>query len=246
MRTKVARRSFAGGEITPEMFGRLDNIKNQTGLALCRNALVTPHGPVTKRPGMAFVNVARVSASAVRTIPFVYSTTQSIVLEFGAGYVRFHTQGATLLEANVAISSIVGSTVNTSAPHGYTVNDDVVIGGRTLRIGTIVSTTPVGTTAARIYTVASPYAAADLFLIKFTQDSDVLTLTCPGYAPRELRRLGATNWQLTQPSLGAAVISAETRTRCIGRHGYHFHQATVATATPGTCMPTNTRPKSAP
>jgi hypothetical protein len=34
------------------MFGRIDNLKNQTGLALCRNAIVLPHGPASKRPGL--------------------------------------------------------------------------------------------------------------------------------------------------------------------------------------------------
>lgn len=221
METKTARRSFAGGEITPEMFGRLDNLKNQTGLALCRNALITPHGPVTKRPGMAFVNIGYIFTSAMRIIPFVFSVTQSMVLEFGAGYIRFHTQGATLLEADKTVTSIVGNTV-TSAAHGYSTGDWVVIGGRPFRItstgantfttvdvitGAAANPLASATTCARVYTIASPYTAADLFNIKFTQDSDVLTLTCPGYAPRELRRLGATNWQLTQPSLGSAVTA---------------------------------------
>lgn len=218
--TKTARRSFAGGEITPEMFGRLDNVKNQTGLALCRNATLLPHGPAVKRPGLAFTNVAKVSATAVRLIPFVFSATQSMVLEFGAGYIRFHTNGATLLETGVAISSIAGSTVNTTGAHGYTTGDWVFIGSRFFILTTVdadtftvvdpitgAAVTPVGTSALRVYTVASPYAAADLATIRFTQDSDVLTLTHPGYAPRELRRLGATNWTLTAPSLGAAVAT---------------------------------------
>lgn len=219
--TKTARRSFAGGEITPEMFGRLDNVKNQTGLALCRNAIVLPHGPVSKRPGLSFVNAARTSASAVRAIPFVFSATQSMVLEFSNLAIRFHTQGATLLEANVAVGSIASSTVNTTGAHGYSVGDWVVMNGRSLRVATVVdadtftvvdavsgaAATPTGTVVARVYTVTSPYLSADLFRIKFTQDADVLTLTCPGYAPRELRRLGATNWTLTQPSLGAAITA---------------------------------------
>lgn len=226
--TKTSRRSFAGGEITPEMFGRIDNAKNQTGLALCRNAIPLPHGPVTKRPGTRFVNVAQNSALAVRIIPFVFSASQSMTLEFGHLYIRFHTDGGTLLNTPVAISSIAGSTVNTSAAHLMTTGDSAFIGGRFVTVTVVDADTvtvadpitglavlPTGSTIARVYAIASPYAAADLFSIRFTQDADVLTLTTQGYAPRELRRLGATNWQLTQPTLGAALGAPGTPTVAI-------------------------------
>ena len=45
MSTKLLARSFAGGEITNELSGRLDLSKFQTGLSLCRNFIVLPHGP---------------------------------------------------------------------------------------------------------------------------------------------------------------------------------------------------------
>lgn len=47
------------------------------------------------------------------------------------------------------------------------------------------------------YEVATPYAAADLMSLKFTQSADVLYITHNNYAPRKLNRLGATNWTLT-------------------------------------------------
>ena len=40
---KTFFRSFAGGEITPEMFGRIDDAKYQSGLALCRK-IAEHHG----------------------------------------------------------------------------------------------------------------------------------------------------------------------------------------------------------
>lgn len=216
--TKTSRRSFAGGEITPEMHGRIDNLKNQTGLALCRNGLVLPHGPVSKRPGFAFTNVAKDSTSAVRILPFAFSTTQSMVLEFGHNYIRFHTDGGTLLEAAGAITTIVGNNVQQNA-HGYVVGDWVFIGARFYRIATVpgannytvvdpisgAATTPSGATGARVYTIASPYSAVDLFVLKFTQDADVLTIAHYGYQTRELRRVSATNWTLTAPKLGSAT-----------------------------------------
>jgi hypothetical protein len=55
------------------------------------------------------------------------------------------------------------------------------------------------------YEVATPFLEADLFDIHFVQSADVLTLTHPNYAPRELRRLGATNWTLTTVIFGSAL-----------------------------------------
>lgn len=154
---RTLQRSFAGGEVSPEMFGRNDDAKYQAGLARCRNFIVKPQGPAENRPGFAFVREVKDSTKKVRLIPFTYSTTQTMVIEMGAGYFRFHTQGATLMS-----------------------------GGSP-------------------YEVANPYAEADLFDVHFVQSADVLTLVHPNYAPRELRRLGATNWQLSTLSFAPSV-----------------------------------------
>ena len=94
---RTLQRSFGGGEVTPEFFGRIDDVKYQTGLALCRNFIVLPHGPIANRPGFAFVRAVKDSTKKTRLIPFTYSTDQTMVIEIGAGYFRFHTQGATLM-----------------------------------------------------------------------------------------------------------------------------------------------------
>lgn len=89
-------RSFAGGEVTPEFYGRIDDAKFQTGLAKCLNFYPLPHGPVSNRAGFGFVRAVKDSTRKTRLVPFSYSTTQTMVLEFGHLYVRFHTNGATL------------------------------------------------------------------------------------------------------------------------------------------------------
>lgn len=48
------------------------------------------------------------------------------------------------------------------------------------------------------YEVVSPYAAADLFQLKFTQSADVLYVTHPSYAPRKITRTGHINWTVTE------------------------------------------------
>lgn len=215
MSTKLLLRSFAGGEITPELAGRLDLTKYQTGLSLARNFISLPHGPAARRPGFEFINEAKDSTHKVRILPFAFSSTQTVVLEFGHQYIRFHINGGTLLEDTKAISSIAGSTVNTSAAHGYSTGDWVYIGSRYHKITVVdtdtfttkdlagANTTASGTTAARVYTIASPYVEADLFDLHFAQSADIITIVHPSYTINELARNGATDWTLTAVSFAA-------------------------------------------
>lgn len=156
---RTLQRSFAGGEVSPEMFGRIDDSKYQSGLAKCRNFVTKPQGPAENRAGFQFVRAVKDSTKKVRLIPFTYSTTQTMVIEVGAGYFRFHTLGATLMNGGVP------------------------------------------------YEIANPFAEADLFDLHFVQSADVLTLTHPNYAPRELRRVGALNWQLTTIAFTPAIAT---------------------------------------
>ncbi|ACL66758.1 hypothetical protein A2cp1_3428 [Anaeromyxobacter dehalogenans 2CP-1] len=50
--------------------------------------------------------------------------------------------------------------------------------------------------SAQPYELATPYLAADLPRLKYAQQGDVVTLTCKGYDPRELRRLAHDSWEL--------------------------------------------------
>ncbi len=239
-------RSFAGGEITPEMFGRLDLSKFQTGLQRAENFIVLPHGPAARRPGTYFGNEAKDSAQRVRLIPFVFSATQAVIIEFGDLYCRFHTENGTVLEATQTISAASNALpVNFAiAAHGYSNGDWLFLqmtgvgmrelNGRFLKVinatannfeledtlGNDIDTTAsvafTGGTVARVYTLVSPYTAAQVFSLKYTQDSDVLTLTMQGMAARELRRSGPTSWAFSTvsfvPTLAAPVAGAATPT----------------------------------
>ena len=185
---RILQRSFSGGEMSPEMFGRIDDAKYQAGLAKCRNFIVKPQGPAENRPGFAFVREVKDSTKRVRLIPFTYSTTQTMVIEVGAGYCRFHTAGGTLMDG------------------------------------------------AGPYEIANPYAEGDLFDIHYVQSADVLTLAHPGHAPRELRRLGATNWQLTTIAFAASVASPAAPTVTAAGHTtvkYTYHYVVTAVAADG-------------
>jgi len=46
------------------------------------------------------------------------------------------------------------------------------------------------------YEIVTPFAAADLFRLRYSQTADVMTLTCHGYDPQELSRLAHDNWTI--------------------------------------------------
>ena len=158
MGIRKVQQGFTAGELSPKMYGRFEDPKYAQGLAKCRNMIVCPQGPVTFRPGLAYVREVKDSATKVRLFPFTFSRDQTMVLEFGEKYIRFHTMGQTLLGAD-----------------------------------------------GEPYEVESPYAADDLFDIHYVQSMDVMTLVHPSYAPRELKRYGATDWRLTEIQFTSAI-----------------------------------------
>lgn len=240
---KTFQRSFAAGEITPELYSRLDLRNHQTGVARALNFWTLPHGPIQNRSGFMHILEAKDSTKKVRLIPFEFNTEQTFVLEFGHNYIRFHTQGGTLLEATKAIDSIVGSLVTTTGVHGYSTGDWVFIGSRYHKITVTdtdefttadlwgTATVAVGTTAARVYTVATTYDQAHLFELTYTQSADVLSICHPSYAPAELRRLGATNWQLSNISFVPTIATPGAPTAVeTGSGGTPVVQSYVVTA----------------
>ena len=66
-------------------------------MATCRNFRVLPHGPIENRAGFEFVREVKDSSRAVRLLPFTYSSTQTMVVEIGDTYARYH-RGATILD----------------------------------------------------------------------------------------------------------------------------------------------------
>lgn len=225
MSIRTLLRSFAGGEITPEMFGRIDLPKNQTGLQKALNFIVLPHGPLARRPGFMFLNEARDSTTISRLIPFVYSATQAMILELGVGYMRFHNSSGTLLEANKTVNSVVGNAVDVTA-HGWATGDWVFLslsgaGGRFFKItstgantfttsdlgGTAANPNVAYNQAARVYQIATPYDASNIFDLEIAQSADVLTLSHPLVPTQELRRLGATNWTLTAATFAPTILA---------------------------------------
>lgn len=89
--------NFNGGIISPEMYGRSDQAKYQTGVADANNMLVLPHGALDFRNGFEFVHKL---TGQFRLIPFIYSDEQAIVVILNPPYAYFSTMGQMLLDGS--------------------------------------------------------------------------------------------------------------------------------------------------
>jgi hypothetical protein len=241
--TSILRPSFAGGELSPSLYARVDLAKYQSGLALARNFFVQAHGGASNRAGLRYAGEVKASATAGRLISFQFNTTDTYVLEFGQEIMRVIKNGAYVLEADKAISGITQGSpgvFTTSAAHGFSTGDEVyledIVGMTPLNnrnaIVTVLSATTFSLTGrdgvaistaaypayvsggnvARLYQIATPYVAADLPLLKFVQSADVMTLTHPSYAPRDLTRTGDAAWTLTTITFAPGIAAPGTPT----------------------------------
>jgi hypothetical protein len=184
----VRQTNFDGGEISPLLHGRTDSPLFGKSLRQLLNFFITKHGAAASRPGTTYVNTTKfptpdvprnISGAVVsiagegtaRLIPFDVSDDESFVLEFGAGYIRFHTLGGTVLDPGTGLP----------------------------------------------YEKATPYAVADLPLLKWAQMGEILTIVSPNWDPYDLRHVADSppTWnfaktQVTPPSPWFVDVANQT------------------------------------
>lgn len=97
---KVAplQNDFSAGEISPRILGRVDADSYKRALEICKNYIPYTQGPLTRRPGSVYVSEVKTSADFTTIVPFVVSETESYLLEFGDGYIRFFKNNAPVLD----------------------------------------------------------------------------------------------------------------------------------------------------
>tara|TARA_R100001460_G_scaffold49109_2_gene87356 strand:- start:10164 stop:12629 length:2466 start_codon:yes stop_codon:yes gene_type:complete len=203
--TRTFSKAFSAGEISPEMFGRIDDAKYQQGAATMLNFIAKPQGPAQNRPGFAFVKEVKDSTKSTRLLSFTFNTVQTMIIEMGHQYFRFHTQGSTLQYTDGAAWN--GST-------NYVVGDIALYNGVNYYAKTAHSNSqPPNATnwyalpADMTYEIPSEYLDTDLFDVHYVQSADVMTLVHPNHPPKELRRLGATKWEVKLIDFGSPIAS---------------------------------------
>lgn len=200
--TVATQRSFSAGEIAPALSGRADLTKYATGLKQCRNFMVARYGGVQNRPGTKFIAEVKDSTKRVRLIEFVFNADQAYVLEFGNLYIRFFYQQAPLeVSGVIAWSSLttyaIGDLVSDTGVNYYAIQ----AGLNHLTSDTAYWYPLTGV----IYEIPSPYVEADLATLQFEQSADVMTIVHPNYAPRDLSRLGQTQWTLAATTFAPSI-----------------------------------------
>lgn len=231
----VAQASFNSGEWAPSLFARVDLQKYRSGCVLAQNFYIDYRGGLSTRAGTKYVLQAYKSATPVRVISFQASFSVGYVLEFGDLYIRFYYQGSPILENSFAIAGATRANpcVLNIPGHNYSVGDWIfvtgvvgmtqlndryfsvkVVSGNNITIGDLngvnINSTGYtaygsGGTAQRVYTIATPYAATDLALLKFAQATNQMVLNHPGYVPYLLSVVTATNWTLNPITFGSTA-----------------------------------------
>ena len=132
MPTPLILPSFAAGEISPALHGRVDLAKYQVGLATCLNWFIHPFGGASTRAGTEFIGEAVDPAVRSRLIPFQFNPAETYVLEFAHQKMRVIRDGGYMLEATTAISGVTRANpgiVTTTVPHGLGNGDHIWIDG---------------------------------------------------------------------------------------------------------------------
>lgn len=224
----LSQPSFSAGEITPSLYGRVDQDLYYIGLRTCRNFIIKREGGAMNRPGSYFTAEAINSANPQRVIPFQFNDQQTYVIELNDLTMRLVSNNGEITEtaATFNISSITQATqgVVTATGHTLTNGQDVYLSGikgmtqlntRSVRVSDIATNTfklkdyqgnyidtslygayTSGGTAARIYTVTTPWAAVDLFSLNFAQSADVLTIVHQKYPVYDVTRTANDAWTI--------------------------------------------------
>lgn len=231
MPVNLIQPSFAAGEIDPALYSRVDLAKYHIGARTMLNWYALSKGGASNRPGTGWVGEVIDSAKVGRLIPFQFSTSQTYVLEFSDLKMRVITGGGYVTETAKVITGITKANpgkVTTSTSHGFVTGDRVylaaIVGMTQLNARYVditvtsateftvgIDTTGYTTygsagTAARLYTLTTPYATANLPNLKYEQSADTMTLTHRNYAPRKLTRTGNASWTLS------TIVFAPTQT----------------------------------
>ncbi len=199
--------SFSTGEVSPEIWARIDINKYSSALRKCRNFIIHASGGASNRTGTRYVATAKYSNKKCIVQEFIFSDEQKYIFEIGDEYIRFYTQ-----EERLTVSP--EDYASWSAATAYIVGDYVTYNVSTLyyaiQAGTnhIPSSSPTYWVEQSIYEIPSPYTEDDLPLLRFESSGDVVFITTPDFQTRTLTRYGATDFRLEiyQPDDGPFMV----------------------------------------
>jgi hypothetical protein len=93
----VIQTSFTAGEFGPSLFGRTDIIQYANACAIVQNMIPRTYGPAITTPGTTYIGTVSNSTLPTRLIKFVFSRTNSYIIEMGKYYFKFYTNGGVVV-----------------------------------------------------------------------------------------------------------------------------------------------------
>jgi hypothetical protein len=211
-------RSFNAGEVSVLVEGRTDLDRYPSSNRKMLNYVAAPQGPAIPRSGTYLMASAYNHAKKSLLVPFIFSESNALMLEFCDQKVRFHTNTGLLVRTPVAMTVIddspfkftsaaltaaggaIGMQVAFSGfPDAYNLNAEVAT--ITNKVGddyTVDIAHPamalLTASVALVYMIDSPYAEADLPDVRDLQSLDVVYLVHPDVKPYKLKRRDTYDW----------------------------------------------------
>ena len=93
MKANQIQSSMNAGEISPKLYGRVDQQDYFNAVAGMENFYVKATGGAFSRPGLRFVHEVKTSSKYTRLYPFQFSVLQAYMIEVGDLYMRFYKDG---------------------------------------------------------------------------------------------------------------------------------------------------------
>lgn len=184
--------SFNAGEISPLLDARVGIEKYGSGCRILENFLTTPYGPNIRRPGLAMCDGTLIDDQPSRLIPFVFSETETYVVELSHMLVRIWAGSGQKL---TYITQREWVTAHDYVP-GDLVLDPDFPGQGVVAICLVAHTSGTfATDKAALKWIdttnqdfASPWMDSEIRDVQFAQINDLMYLTHPLHAPQLLTR----------------------------------------------------------
>lgn len=96
--------NMGGGEVSSNMYARVDLAAYGTWLKQCKNWVVQPYGGLKNRSGTKYIATTKTTGDRVRLIPFTFNTEQTYVIEMGDRYARFYRNGE-IIRAPITVTA---------------------------------------------------------------------------------------------------------------------------------------------
>lgn len=234
--SNTAQVSFTQGELSKKMRGRFDLPQYFSGAKRIENFITQTQGPALYRPGTRYVHGTRGNVVGF-LIPFKFNDEQAYIIEFTPLVMRFFADEGIVVESSKTITNITQANpaVVTSASHGYSNGDQVIItgvvgmvevNGKTFTLANVTTNTfelsgvnstsytaySSGGIAEKIVEVTSPYTASQILELQVAQTADTMYIANRNHAPRELKRTSSTSFTLTEQAFDDPPFQAQNTT----------------------------------